>query len=142
MTRTAHIRLQSSDVEMRFDWLDYDGDDCFRDFHVTYVSGRDERRFEFGPCVLWGLRKLSRFFADPAQQTAGLGFDTQTSGIAMSIVQARAIVWWFATRAARCTRSITFTGRQCILPTRFPKLMTPNLNAAPPFKRAHRKRDR
>ena len=74
MERTPHIRLQSSDAEMRFDWLDYDGDDCFRDFHVTYVSRDGERRFEFGPCVVWGLRKLTRFFTDPTKQTAELGF--------------------------------------------------------------------
>lgn len=74
MERTAHIRLESRDAEMRFDWLGYDGDDCFQDFHVTCRSGADERRFEFGPCVVWGLRKLSRFFSDPTKQSAELGF--------------------------------------------------------------------
>jgi hypothetical protein len=74
MERTAYIRLESTDTELRFDWLDYDGDDCFRDFHVTSRSGAGERRFEFGPCVVWGLRKLCRFFSDPTQQSAELGF--------------------------------------------------------------------
>ncbi|MES2709278.1 MAG: hypothetical protein V4726_21960 [Verrucomicrobiota bacterium] len=74
MEHTAHIRLRSGDTEMRFDWLGFDGDECFQDFHVTYVSGGDERRFEFGPCVVWGVRKLTRFFTDPTQLTAGLGF--------------------------------------------------------------------
>lgn len=74
MERTAHICLQGTDTELRFDWLGYDGDDCFRDFHVTVRSRSGERRFEFGPCVVWGLRKLSRFFSDPTQQNAELGF--------------------------------------------------------------------
>jgi hypothetical protein len=30
--------------------------------------------FEFGPCVVRGLRNLARFFSDPTQTTVGGGF--------------------------------------------------------------------
>jgi len=74
MESTAQICLSSRDAELRFDWLGFDGDDCFREFSVTYRSGADEQRFEFGPCAVRGLRKLSCFFSDPAQESAGMGF--------------------------------------------------------------------
>ena len=65
MERTAQIRLESRDSELCFNWLGYDGDDCFQDFHLTCRLGTAEQPFDFGPCVVWGLRKLSRFFSDP-----------------------------------------------------------------------------
>ena len=74
MEHTAYILLQSKDAEIRFGWLGFDGDDCFDDFHVTYVSGGDTRRFDFGPCVVAGLRKLARFFSDPTEQVVESGF--------------------------------------------------------------------
>ena len=74
MEHTAYILLQSRDVEMRFDWLGFDGDDCFEDFHVTYVSGSGAQRFDFGPCVVGGLRKLTHFFSDPTKLVVESGF--------------------------------------------------------------------
>ena len=72
--RAAHIKVTSDGTEAQFDWAAFDGDDCFSDFHVTVLTERKSRRFDFGPCALFGLRKFSKFFTDPTQAEAGLGF--------------------------------------------------------------------
>jgi hypothetical protein len=59
---------------MEFEWLDFDGDDCFRDFHINVVTETGTRRFNFGQCAVNGLRKFSRFFRDTTQTTVGEGF--------------------------------------------------------------------
>jgi hypothetical protein len=74
MERASYILLKSDDVEMRFDWLGFDGDDCFRDFHITVAAGGQPKRFDFGPCVVSGLLKCVRFFGDTAQNTVGGSF--------------------------------------------------------------------
>jgi hypothetical protein len=74
MVQSARITLTSSDAAARFEWLDFDGDDCFGDFHVIATSASGDRRFDFGPCAVWGLRRLSRFLRDPAQPSVVLGF--------------------------------------------------------------------
>jgi hypothetical protein len=61
-------------TEMQFEWLDFDGDDCFGDFHINIASGTDTRRFDFGSCAVSGLRKISKFFKDGAQTTVSSGF--------------------------------------------------------------------
>ncbi len=74
MRRTAHIHLKSDSAECRFEWLDFDGDDCFKDFHIDVRAENGFRRFNFGPCVVMGLRKLGRFFRDTTQTTLSGGF--------------------------------------------------------------------
>ena len=74
LKRAAHIKVTSGGSEARFDWGGFDGDDCFSDFHVTVLAEGNSRRFDFGPCAGFGLRKLSRFFRDTTQAEAGLGF--------------------------------------------------------------------
>lgn len=59
---------------MRFEWFGFDGDDCFNDFHINVTNETEARRFDFGPCAVHGLRKLSRFFKDGTQTTVGGGF--------------------------------------------------------------------
>lgn len=59
---------------MQFDWLDFDGDDCFNDFHIKVTTEADTRRFDFGPCVVSGLRRVSKFFRDETQSTTSGGF--------------------------------------------------------------------
>lgn len=70
----AAIRLVSSSTEARFEWRDFDGDDCFNDFQLIVATPDSSRRFEFGACANFGLRKLLKFFGDTTQTTAGLGF--------------------------------------------------------------------
>lgn len=70
----AEIRLVAPDMEVRFEWKRFDGDDNFADFQVVVSSSGTVDRFEFGDCVLRGLRKYLKFFADPSQTTAGSGF--------------------------------------------------------------------
>ncbi len=74
MRRTAHIHLKSDSAECRFEWLDFDGDDCFKEFRIDVRDGNNFRRFKFGPCAVWGLRQASRFFRDATQLTVGGGF--------------------------------------------------------------------
>lgn len=74
MNNTAYIRVKGNLTEMRFEWLDFDGDDCFKDFHITVTSGTDTRRFAFGPCAVHGLRKLCKFFKDVTEATVSGGF--------------------------------------------------------------------
>jgi hypothetical protein len=73
MDKSASICV-TGDSEMQFEWFDFDGDDCFDDFHVNVTIGTVRARFDFGPCAVHGLRKLSKFFRDAAQTAASLGF--------------------------------------------------------------------
>ena len=74
MESAAHIHLKSDTAEIRFEWLGFDGDDCFNDFHIIVTEGGHARRFDFGPCVVSGLRKLAGFFNEATQATVGGGF--------------------------------------------------------------------
>lgn len=74
MTRSASIRLKSDLAEVLFEWLDFDGDDCFGDFQINIRGARGSRHFEFGECAVFGLRKLSNFFKDTSETTASGGF--------------------------------------------------------------------
>jgi hypothetical protein len=59
---------------MRFDWLGFDGDDCFEDFHITFCEGGPSIHFGFGTCAVRGLKEVARFFSDASQTTVGGGF--------------------------------------------------------------------
>ena len=74
MKTTADIRVKGDSMELQFEWCGFDGDDCFSDFHINVVTQAETRRFDFGPCVIHGLRKLREFFRQGDQQEAGLGF--------------------------------------------------------------------
>jgi hypothetical protein len=71
---TAHIRLKSDGAEIFFEWLGFDGDDCFDDFHIIVTENGKKHRFDYGPCVVNGVRKMKRFFGDVSQNTVGGGF--------------------------------------------------------------------
>jgi hypothetical protein len=71
---SAHIRINDATTEIRLAWLDFDGDDCFSDFHIDVTSEAGTQQFCFGPCAVHGLRKLSRFFRDSGQASVSLGF--------------------------------------------------------------------
>lgn len=74
MKDSAHIRINDATTEIRLAWLDFDGDDCFSDFHIDVTSEAGTQQFCFGPCAVHGLRKLSRFFRDSGQASVSLGF--------------------------------------------------------------------
>lgn len=61
-------------TDIIFDWSDYDDDDCFNNFQILVNEGKQFHEFDFGACAIFGLRKLSKFFSDSSQETAGLGF--------------------------------------------------------------------
>jgi hypothetical protein len=74
MEPTHHIQLTSEELQTRFEWSGFDGDDCFSAFQITVTADGQSRLFEFGPCAAAGLRKMIRFFSDSTQDTVGLGF--------------------------------------------------------------------
>jgi hypothetical protein len=74
MRTTAHIHLKSDLAECRFEWLDFDGDDCFNDFHINVITETGSRRFDFGGCAVNSLRQFSRFFRNGTQNTVSGGF--------------------------------------------------------------------
>ena len=74
MRTSAFIRLRSDRLGMDFEWLDFNGDDCFDDFHINVITETGTTRFDFGGCAVSGLRKVGRFFRDNSQTTAGGGF--------------------------------------------------------------------
>jgi hypothetical protein len=74
MEQALNIRLTSDESEALFEWTDFDGDDCFSGFCVTVTTGGESRRFEFGPCVAWSHRRLTKFFRDTTQTAVELGF--------------------------------------------------------------------
>lgn len=64
----ARIVIKSSGfTEACFEWLDFDGDDCFRNFRINVLDETGFHRFDFGPCAVNSLGKLSRFFRDGQQ---------------------------------------------------------------------------
>ena len=73
MENWASIQLRSRELEIRFEWVDFDGDDAFHEFHVDIVGGVETRRFEFGPCPVTTLRQFSDFFQDRLE-TASASF--------------------------------------------------------------------
>jgi hypothetical protein len=68
---SASIRIRDDHTEVLFEWLDFDGDDSFADFHIKITTGTESRRFDFGPCVVWGIRKAVRFFQDKLEVVSG-----------------------------------------------------------------------
>jgi hypothetical protein len=71
---SADIRIQGDSTDLSFEWRDFDGDDCFNDFHINVTTETGTRRFDFGGCAVNGLRKVSRFLRDEMQQTVSGGF--------------------------------------------------------------------
>jgi hypothetical protein len=74
MKNNAHVRVKGHSIEMLFEWLDFDGDDCFKDFHVNVVNETNTQRFDFGPCAIHGLRKVCKFFKEITETTVSGGF--------------------------------------------------------------------
>jgi hypothetical protein len=74
MRTTAHIHLKSDLIECRFEWLDFDGDDCFRDFRINVITETGSRRFDFGGCAVNGLRQFSTFFRSETREAVSGGF--------------------------------------------------------------------
>ena len=62
MRDRASIRAKSEAHEVLFEWLDFDGDVRFSDFHINLVRGAETERFSFGGCAIEGLRRSVRFF--------------------------------------------------------------------------------
>lgn len=73
MENWSSIQIKSNELEVRFEWVDFDGDGGFKEFHVDIIGGVKTRRFDFGPCPIATLREFASFFQD-ALQTARAAF--------------------------------------------------------------------
>lgn len=73
---SADIRIRGDSTEVSFEWRDFDGDDCFNDFHIIVMTETGTRRFDFGGCAVNGLRQFSRFFRYETRNTVSGGFRT------------------------------------------------------------------
>ena len=71
MRNSASIRVKSDDAEVLFLWHGFDGDDCFNDFRIEISNRSGTERFDFGGCVVWGLRKLVWFFRGKLDKAGG-----------------------------------------------------------------------
>jgi hypothetical protein len=71
MKASASIRAEGNGYQVLFEWLDFDGDDCFRDFRIEIVNGTGTERFDFGDCAIRGLRKVVRFFRGRLDNAGG-----------------------------------------------------------------------
>ena len=65
LPKSACIRVHNGESEWRFDWSGFDGDDGFESFRATITDHGVTRHFDFRSAVVWSLRWLNRFFADP-----------------------------------------------------------------------------
>jgi hypothetical protein len=71
----SSIKLRNQDAEWHFMWIGFDLDDCFDSFRITIIQGTAEERYELGPCVVWELRRITRFFESKTlEDDVGGGF--------------------------------------------------------------------
>jgi hypothetical protein len=70
----AQIRVRDATTDAKFVWTGFDGDDCFTDFHIDVTTHFGSQQFTFGPCAVFGLRQLSRFFRSGSQSSVSLKF--------------------------------------------------------------------
>ncbi|RPH34846.1 MAG: hypothetical protein EHM91_17945, partial [Planctomycetota bacterium] len=70
----SRIVLRGETSTVAFLWRTFDGDDGF-DEHAIEIHGRgSSTRYEFGGCVVAGLRKLSKFLDSPLETSVHAGF--------------------------------------------------------------------
>jgi len=74
MKNSASILVEDSGTVMCFLWRDFDGDDCFGNFSVEVKRDGTTKRFDFGVCAAYGLRRMSKFFRDENQSSVSGGF--------------------------------------------------------------------
>lgn len=94
-SKAVKIALEDETREVLLVWDRFDGDDCFEEFRIIVTPrGTEVRVYEFGPCAVHAVRKMSAFLSDHAQQSVGGGFrhpdirtyDWQRSGSDLKLV--------------------------------------------------------
>ena len=71
MNDSATLTLGTPTVNLRFDWLEYDGDDCFAQHRITYNGTDGSKTFNFGACATRSIRKFESLLGN---KTASVGF--------------------------------------------------------------------
>ena len=74
MLPATFIQLESASTRVRLDWRDFDGDDCFGSFIISAFRDGGAQHFDFGPCAVRALRRMSRFISSPAESSVSGGF--------------------------------------------------------------------
>jgi hypothetical protein len=97
MRESASIGVEGIGYEAFFEWRDFDGDDCFRDFHIQLVIGTEAERFDFGDCAIGDFGGLSDSFGGNLTKRI-LGSDSRTFGLMTSRVSRMDSCFRFASR--------------------------------------------
>ncbi|PTY07037.1 hypothetical protein DB347_10635 [Opitutaceae bacterium EW11] len=72
LPRDVSIQIRSMDCEALLTWSGFDGDDGFEAFSIEVRGGTDEpKRFDFGGCVVWSLRRTTRLLARDELRASG-----------------------------------------------------------------------
>jgi hypothetical protein len=70
----SEISLSDSQREVVFIWNEFDGDDCFGSLKVRVCHEDQQAEYDFGPCVVWALRKLTCFVESDMDDSVSGGF--------------------------------------------------------------------
>ena len=85
MKLCSHILLVSPGLTARFEWTGYDGDDEFDHLYIEIRTGADEERFDIGPCGIFAIDRLTRFFREASLSTVGgRGHHPEAHGFSIS----------------------------------------------------------
>ena len=69
------VKVRGTGAEWLFEFTGFDLDDCFDSLRITVNERQEQVVYDFGPCVVWALRKLAAFFENEARDDAvGGGF--------------------------------------------------------------------
>ena len=80
LPRQATICVRTNESEWRFEWRDFDGDDCFASFKMAVKDRGVTRHFDFGAAVVWSLRWLNRFFENKTLEKTQGGLEVYRHG--------------------------------------------------------------
>jgi len=84
MRDNASIQVKNATRDIQFIWRGFDGDDCFADFQIVATTEDGTEEFDFGPCVVWGLRELAGCFVAAPGRLQVSDSETPRSDAAMS----------------------------------------------------------
>jgi hypothetical protein len=68
------ICVSDSHTEIAFMWDGFDGDDCFTSHKIQVRQSGQLQEYDFGLCVVWGLRKLTRLVESEGDGSETSGF--------------------------------------------------------------------
>jgi hypothetical protein len=73
-TLNSYITLRDEVTQIKFIWEKFDEDDCFDEHKIIVVRKGKNEVFDFGPCVVWGIKKVVIFLNNRNEMKTGSGF--------------------------------------------------------------------